>query len=775
MAPARKAAQAAASAFRLQDLSSEDEKPDNGDVWNQAGATKQKPQVKNTYGGAKKRGRANSTSSIQLSSKPPVRARKSMEGGSSPVRVMDRKRKLSPSPARSESLSTVYTPEPKPKSLRHPTSISVLRSSQSGSPSKSVVGSILDGFLPKKASLLAPSNPSQETSLSTTVTSPAVPEVWSLEDLGSFVWVRVDHSGAVFEDSSALETFWWPAKISSSKGTIPVEIIFFGEISSHSYTTAQISSPSALNILSMMLPNGGVRFTSLKYIQSDSSIKTATRAFPSPRKKTKIDIDAIEDRWGKAADDMVDAEAEVNAGLSTRLSSFSGRPTVRNKNGREAKKGHGKARSIDILSDSESEDGLDSAKSKTSRGRRKSQVKLTPTVISSDSEVDGIDDYDPEADMLKIPGEQVFCLENKTKTSYWPAMILGYVPAGKSSRRAKPKYEVVFLDNKKKLVERSMFYASYQEGFCTCKLGQFQSDQVLDINDNDDSDLDMEGYQRSLSPVPANFSFSNFSFYKLGLHAQFAYVKPVLVAILNEQYAPAMDRHRKFMQGGPARAMLDRDAGKRGRMREKEVSQLTKILLRWALREKAKAKLIMDEEQGEIQPAVREEDLTTVAEPTNSDELQILMPSSDPSAPPSSFAAPSDEDHRMEEVAAQEPVNVSVPDEKSGPSHPPRQQGCAAYERLSDREKLDYCTNILVPEAVFQILLWRAGTRTAMEVLSKQDEEDLHKAGVELSLQADWVNAVMQMRANLLSGKQAKAEPVPMRLVGGTSTRPKFK
>jgi hypothetical protein len=69
-------------------------------------------------------------------------------------------------------------------------------------------------------------------------------------------------------------------------------------------------------------------------------------------------------------------------------------------------------------------------------------------------------------------------------------------------------------------------------------------------------------------------------------------VKPVLVAILNEQFLPAANRHRKFMQGGAARAKLDRDAGHKGYMTEQEVSRLTKMLTHWVLREKAKAELI---------------------------------------------------------------------------------------------------------------------------------------------------------------------------------------
>jgi hypothetical protein len=137
---------------------------------------------------------------------------------------------------------------------------------------------------------------------------------------------------------------------------------------------------------------------------------------------------------------------------------------------------------------------------------------------------------------------------------------------------------------------------------------------------------------------------------------------------------------------------------------------------------------------------------------------------------------------------------VAIVTEVTSNPHPPRQKGSPAYERLSDREKLDvsdflhfvaeflisnlqYCTNILVPEAVIQILLWRAGKRTTVAVASDEEEEGLHKQGLELAHKLDWVNEIMQLRRT--TGRSGNAQvvnkSVEMKIVGGTSTRPKIK
>jgi hypothetical protein len=58
--------------------------------------------------------------------------------------------------------------------------------------------------------------------------------------------------------------------------------------------------------------------------------------------------------------------------------------------------------------------------------------------------------------------------------------------------------------------------------------------------------------------------------------------------------------------------------------------------------------------------------------------------------------------------------------------------------------------NVLLPEAIRQVLLWREGKRTSLELLSDDEEEALHKAGEEMLLKTDWVYDTMRMRESRL-------------------------
>lgn len=125
--------------------------------------------------------------------------------------------------------------------------------------------------------------------------------------------------------------------------------------------------------------------------------------------------------------------------------------------------------------------------------------------------------------------------------------------------------------------------------------GEIQSEEQLDVHDNGESDLELDDFQRSASPTPRNPPPASTTFLKQDIHKQFTYVKPVLVAVMNGRY-PASRRHQNFMHGGKARAQLTKDAGQKGLLTAKDVRHLTKILLRWALRDKAKAEIIQDDE-----------------------------------------------------------------------------------------------------------------------------------------------------------------------------------
>jgi len=76
----------------------------------------------------------------------------------------------------------------------------------------------------------------------------------------------------------------------------------------------------------------------------------------------------------------------------------------------------------------------------------------------------------------------------------------------------------------------------------------------------------------------------------------------------------------------------------------------------------------------------------------------------------------------------------------------PRQRGCEEYEALTDLDKLNYCTAILLPETIRQVLLWQNGMRTSFEMLSPDQEQELYDKGESLLNETEWVFNVKRMR-----------------------------
>jgi hypothetical protein len=72
-------------------------------------------------------------------------------------------------------------------------------------------------------------------------------------------------------------------------------------------------------------------------------------------------------------------------------------------------------------------------------------------------------------------------------------------------------------------------------------------------------------------------------FCELPIREQFAYVKPIIRAILNEAYNPATERHRAFMQGGLSRLRLQKAATGKGDLTVRDVSRLGRVLQNWVL------------------------------------------------------------------------------------------------------------------------------------------------------------------------------------------------
>ena len=105
----------------------------------------------------------------------------------------------------------------------------------------------------------------------------------------------------------------------------------------------------------------------------------------------------------------------------------------------------------------------------------------------------------------------------------------------------------------------------------------------------------MENVDRSPSPVPPQSFLDCDKFCHLDLHQQLGYTKEVLRAVLNGSYPPTQLRHERFMKGGKERAALDKDASLKGGMTSKEVSKLTKLLIRWVLRDLVKTEQASEE------------------------------------------------------------------------------------------------------------------------------------------------------------------------------------
>lgn len=95
-----------------------------------------------------------------------------------------------------------------------------------------------------------------------------------------------------------------------------------------------------------------------------------------------------------------------------------------------------------------------------------------------------------------------------------------------------------------------------------------------------------------------------------------------------------------------------------------------------------------------------------------------------------------------------------------------------------------YCTNILVPEAILQILLWRNGDRSSATVCSVEEEERLHRVGSVLVQQSsDWIGDLLRQR-DVLGGREmlkvdkgGNGRPLkPASTIdGGTRLRPKLR
>lgn len=143
--------------------------------------------------------------------------------------------------------------------------------------------------------------------------------------------------------------------------------------------------------------------------------------------------------WDAALQQMNHEDLELNDGLPSTLSALL---------------------SGEILHNSDSNEPV----GKTPKSKGKGRVTKTPQkpIVDEDWSPPGPDP------LLEIPGEHVLAREKRSKTIYWPARVLSYVPPTRSSEQ--PKYRMQYLDNSEFVITRDMFFTSEEDEFATCKV-----------------------------------------------------------------------------------------------------------------------------------------------------------------------------------------------------------------------------------------------------------------------------------------------------------------
>ncbi|KAF8550465.1 hypothetical protein OG21DRAFT_1419643 [Imleria badia] len=551
----------------------------------------------------------------------------------------------------------------------------------------------------------------------------------------------------------------------------------FGDFPSSSSTNKglyTIFSPSSSNVQSINDDSGAKRFSRATF--RPTSLSPDDDGGPPTKKPRLDDIASFQARWESAVQSMDKASTLEKDGLPALLSTY-------------ATTGGSSASKKSLM------ESTRKLKPQRSRANLNSDAhKSTPRAWSPC----------PPDPTLQIPGELVLALAPKTGGAYWPGQILQHVEGRKE------KYKVKFLDDEEHIITRDRFWTSEEEGFVRCTLGEWESaikttDDVESDDEGDEFGADDPNVQdldeSALPPPPPAGDFQD-----LSVRAQLAYVKPVLRAILNKEYAPTRAMHEAFMRGGSGRLSLLKSAGVRGGMDARFVKAVQKAICKWVLgdtgmkpeklnigtgsSEDSTVKItspgavpaeilppdsMQDDKMEGIEGAVVPEDVHTAngALPLTTPDKQVEL------AQVTEMAV----DGHEQDMSSQPSPLTPIPVEDQ---QPPSQKSVLVvsqeFETLSGVEKLDasaslYCLNILLPESIQQLLLWRSGDRTSAALLSPEEEQRLHDAGARKAAETDWVDDVMRLRvaqARLWGvdlNKKAEEKKADV-AQGGTRSRP---
>ncbi|KAH7107588.1 hypothetical protein BKA62DRAFT_139377 [Auriculariales sp. MPI-PUGE-AT-0066] len=572
-------------------------------------------------------------------------------------------------------------------------------------------------------------------------------DMWSLTVIftGDYAFVRLDRKGMVIDGNKPAEStrgYWWPAKIVSDMKE--KSLCLFGDDKHGKQRSVQVNTPSANNILTYYTtsPNSRTpRFTAKTFTNNSEFLALSTRftrACSALRKDSSFDDMDIDDDETPSSASSTPAQPAPEPTPQVPTPSPSPQPEIR---------------------------------------------PWKPP---------------PRGDItMKIPGELVLARfkHSPPEGDHFPAKVEKYFPPTQPG--SVPRYQVVFADGQRQKLNREHFHRTYEDGFKTCSLGEM----LLKNPAGDDFDLDLALNRRSPSPLPPMPSREESAcFDELSLKQQIMLVTPILQAILLAQFEPAIYRHSQFMKGRKARSDLYQMAGF-GDIGESEYEEITHIVSQWALGNERWATRLEDDDllvpeattgfattepaglaspppslessgqsleadaaaTAEIAarvPLPSSPRLDTTGSPSASpqpissppaiDLSQPAIPPSSPALPSSSQLAPVSPSRSIQLTTIQADLEERQSSRQSSHGH---LNGCDAYEKLSRSERLQYCTDVLTPEAVIQLLLWRNGKRRESGPLSDvAAEKTLHDMGHEFATQPApgpidaWVDTILRKR-----------------------------
>ncbi|KZP01033.1 hypothetical protein CALVIDRAFT_559692 [Calocera viscosa TUFC12733] len=563
-----------------------------------------------------------------------------------------------------------------------------------------------------------------------------VHDVWSREALDGVVWVRLDDRGVPIGGAEAgVNPYWWAAKLTCESWKTPLLLDIIGDDGHKSGRSITVSSPSETNIRPFKNPfTSGPRF--------DLSTAGLSLSATGQRRSSKTSK-ALQTRWDsmlEQAQKTYDAEdlPEVEDAFLAPIQSYHPLEPV--------------------------DTPASSSSTPRKRANRKDQAGPLDAVVQEEVWID------PGPDRtLDIPGELVLAID-RTK-SYWPATVLAYEPATAGKGKGKfGRYRLEYLDHTFRSIKRDEFFAQDEDGFVTCKLGQFTHQ-----DDNDTDEDTPTARSPSPNPIPPPPTTMK-SVHDLSIPELLRYTRPVLEWTINNKYPPSFDRCQSFYRGGRDRMNLAAFGTDMGRFESYDRAIIRKEVIRWALGTARTTLPDEDASMAEVLSAPSTEQETLIGTQRDREEAKDLHETGAHNASDSAQGS-----------------NMEV-DEGAASIAPLRPTGCESYEALSLPERLQFCVDILVPEAALQLLAWLEGYRFTIPPLPSlseldgdlpadlaEQENDIHKRAEQLAAippPSEWVNKVVAIRSSRQAAMEAKGllrEEIkassPKRLTG-SFTRP---